>query len=149
MTFQTYSQDTTQININNTYIVDSVSNITTLTPIVIKKNNTVYYGFNTNQSEYLYNSLLMRDFYYDKYNDKKNDLDTIIVYYDSLVVVLESQNNNKDSIIQLTNNKFDLKTNECIEQEEIYLEEIKKQKRKTLGTIVVSVATIILFVLIL
>jgi len=149
MKFQLYSQDTIVQNNDNCLFDTTLIKPESLTPLVIKKYDKIYYSFDTKQTEYLYNSLLERDFYFDKYLYKKNDFDTIVLYYDDLIKTLEEQNNLKDTIIKSNDILLNTKIEECDELENEYINENKKQKRKTRITTIVGVVAIIGLILIL
>ena len=71
-----YSQDTIPTEITNK---DSITNID-LTPKVIKMGDSTYYCFYTEQTAYLFNGLIQRDFYFDKYQEKTKLMRFRLIY---------------------------------------------------------------------
>jgi len=134
---QTYSQDTTSVKDTNSY---DLPEIETLKPIVFKKHGEVYYGFDTKQSEYLFNSLKQRDFYFHKYKMKVEDFNNIVELYDEKLYNKDEQLNLKDSVITSKDEIIINKTNEFCDKEKIYKKQLKKEKFKTVIGTVVGVA---------
>ena len=111
--------------------------IETLKPIVLKKYGEVYYGFNTNQSEYIFNSLKQRDFYFYKYKMKIKDFNNITKSYEGKISNLNEIIELKDSIIFKKDTIIINQKNEFSEKEITYKKQIKKEKNKSvIGTIV-------------
>ncbi len=111
--------------------------IETLKPIVFKKYGEVYYGFNTNQSEYIFNSLKQRDFYFYKYKMKIKDFNNITKSYEGKISNLNEIIELKDSIIFKKDTIIINQKNEFSEKEITYKKQIKKEKNKSvIGTIV-------------
>jgi hypothetical protein len=151
-----FSQDTIKNNItdsvcllNNISLDTNNANID-LTPIVFKKFNDIYFGFDKKQSEYLYNSLQQRDFYKLSYFEKIKDFNNIIVLYDNEIINLKEKNTLNKQIILTQDTIIKQKTKEIIEKENIYIKQIKKQKRKTFfvtsGSIIVVVLTVLILI---
>ena len=132
-----YSQDTTLVKDTNNI---ELPQIETLKPIVFKKYGTVYYGFNTEQTEYLYNSLKQRDFYFHKYKVKVEDFNNIVCEYDNLIDNKNEIIELKDSIITAQVSTINLKDKESIETSDEYEKEIRKQKIKAAWTTVGGIA---------
>jgi len=130
----TYSQDT--ISVIRDSINYNLPDIETLKPIVFKKHGKVYYGFDTEQSEYIYNSLMHRDFYFHKFKIKVEDFNNITELYQKKINNLnesclykDSINFKQDTIIQSQKVEFE-------EKEKIYKKQIRKEKIKSvLGTV--------------
>jgi len=153
-----YSQDTIKNNIIihdsityctiNDSIIDTLKTIE-LTPIVFKKYNEIYFGFNAKQSEYLYNSLLERDFYKLAYINKNNDFNNIVLLYDNEIINLKEKLLLTENIIMTKDTIIQEKTQEIIDKEHIYIKELKKEKRKTILVGISSIVIISLTFLIL
>ena len=114
--------------------------IETLKPIVFKKYGEVYYGFDTKQSEYLFNSLKQRDFYFHKYKMKVKDFNNIVDLYDGKLCNKDEQLNLKDSVITSKDELLTNKSKEFGDKEKVYKKQLKKEKLKTVIGTVVGVA---------
>jgi len=134
---------------NDSIIIDTLITIE-LTPIVFKKYNAIYFGFDKNQSEYLYNSLKQRDFYKFAYIEKSTDFNNIVLLYDNEIINLKEKLLLKEKIIMTQDTIIKQKTKEMTEKEYIYIKQIKKQKRKTFlvttGGIIVVVLTVLILI---
>ena len=129
----TYSQDT--ISVKDTNNIE-LPEIETLKPIVFKKYGITYYGFDTEQSEYIYNSLKQRDFYFHKYKIKVEDFNNIICEYDNQLINKNMIISYKDSVICSKDTILKLKNQEFIEKENEYKKQIKRDKlKKVIGTV--------------
>ena len=135
-------------------VKDSINlpEINNLKPEIFVKNNITYYGFNTKQSEYIYNSLLQRDFFYEKYQEKKSDFNKITKLYDKKITTLNKVIVLKDSIITKKDSIILNKDKECKEISNNYEKTIKKMKVKNIlntsigvfGGIVAGIITILI-----
>jgi len=131
----------------NDSIIDTLIYVE-LSPIVFKKYNIIYFGFDKEQSEYLYNSLIQRDFYKSAYIEKNIDFNNIVLLYDNEIINLKEQVLLKEKIIMTQDTIVQDKTKEITEKEDVYKKQIKKQKRKTFfittGGIIVVVLTVLI-----
>jgi hypothetical protein len=132
----------------NDSIVDTLITIE-LTPIVFKKYNKVYFGFDKNQSEYLYNSLIQRDFYKLAYFNKSTDFNNIVLLYDTEILNLKEKILLKEQIMMTKDTIIQEKSQELFDKESVYKKEIKKQKRKTFlvgagGIVIIALTFLIL-----
>jgi len=109
-----------------------INDIKSIKPIVIKKYNTVYYCFDTEQAQYIYNSFQQRDFYINKYNQKKNDFNKIVLLYEQKIANLDSMINITKSKCVLKDSLYKNKEHELVETENIYKEKCKKSNKKIL-----------------
>jgi len=110
--------DTNRYNINE---------IKSIAPIIIKKKNIIYYCFDIEQVQYIFNSFQQRDFYINKYNQKKRDFNKIVILYEEKII-------NLDSMIAISNQKLIIKDTLCINKNKKLVEiedEYKKQIKKT------------------
>jgi len=105
----------------------------------LKKYGKTYYGFNTNQAEYIYNSLKERDFYFYKYKIKTQDFNAIVEKYDEKIENLNNVILLKDSIINDNNIIIDNKENEMKEKETTYKKQLIKEKVKSFGALGVGI----------
>jgi len=111
--------------------IDSTNNyIETIKPIVIKKYNTIYYCFNTEQAQYIYNSFLQRDFYINKYNQKKTDFDYIVSLYEEKISILDSMHVIDVEKIAIKDTLCNSKNQELEEIENVYKQQLKKTRNE-------------------
>lgn len=129
--------------------ISKKSDLKSLKPIIFTKYNTVYYGFNTLQTEYIYNSLIERDFYYKKFKLKVQDFNNVLSLYDKKILNMSEIILLKDSIIITKDAFINQKEKEYLEKEHVYIKQRKKDKMKIVigsfsGILVGSLITLII-----